>query len=100
MKIPRRIKVGTHWVKLRHVKKLPDAIGYVEVSTNTIWIAKNNPSGSPVPESMQAETLLHEVMHYLSIQAGYGIQEAKCTAFASGLIGVIRENRLDFLNVE
>jgi len=100
MKIPDKIKIGAHTIKVNVHDCIDDStnIGEVQVATNTIALARKTPDGGIIPESMRTETLLHEILHYISIQAGYGIQEGKCTAYASSLLGVLRDNNIDLLD--
>jgi hypothetical protein len=97
MKIPKTIKIGGHKVKIIIVDKLKNDIadcGMCQVAANKIWIATHTPDDEIIPLEIQVETLLHEILHFLSIQGGFGVQEKIVTSFASGLYQVIKDNKL------
>ena len=98
MKIPATLKIGGHEVKVKRVQRIEGGtlMAQVNVSMNTILIAKQIDGSAMLPESMVAEGLLHEIIHYILLQNGYGVAEKMVTSLASGLFQVIRENKLNF----
>ena len=98
MKIPATLKIGGHEVKVKRVQRIEGGtlMAQVNVSMNTILIAKQIDGSAMLPESMVAEGLLHEIIHYILLQNGYGVAEKMVTSLASGLFQVIRENNLQF----
>ncbi len=102
MKIPSILKIGGHEVMVKRVQKIDGGalMAQVKVSMNTILIAKQISGSAMLPESMVAEGLLHEIIHYILLQNGYGISEKMVTSLAAGLFQVIRENGLNFGRVK
>jgi len=101
MIIPGTIKIGGHSVKISQVKMIKngDRIAEVRTSQNVIRVADFYIDDGPkikVPESMKAEALLHEIIHYVLLQAGYPESEKLTCVLASGLFQVLRDNALSF----
>ena len=98
MKIPAKLKIGVHEVKVKRVQKIEGGalIAQVHVAMNTINVARQIIGSAMLPESMIAEGLLHEIIHYILLQNGYGVAEKMVASLAAGLFQVIRENNLDF----
>lgn len=97
MKIPKKLKIGGHWVKILQVDKLPAEIadcGMSQVATNKIWIARKMEDGEKIPEDVQLEVLLHEVTHHILMQAGYGTKEGIVTAIGAGFYQVLHDNKI------
>lgn len=102
MKIPLSIKIGAHDVSVERPdsnedigEKNGEDLGDTLVAQNRIRVCSKY-DGNDVPESMQAEIFLHEIIHYILFQAGYGTCEGEVCAAAGGLLQVIRDNNLDF----
>jgi hypothetical protein len=102
MKIPATLKIGGHEVRVKRVQRLEGGalMAVADVSMNTISIARQINGASMLPESMVAEGLLHEIIHYILLQNGYGVSEKMVTSLAAGLFQVIRENGLNFGRVK
>lgn len=101
MKIPQTLKIGGHEVKVKTVKQIEagDRTAQVRTSQNIIWVAdtyRDEGKKIVIPESMRAEGLLHEIIHYVLLQNGYGVLEKMTTSLASGMFQVLRDNNLDF----
>jgi hypothetical protein len=104
MKIPKRIKVSSHTIKIRRLKKIKEpamitSYGYADLANNEIVLCKEY-NGKPLPESMQSEVLLHELLHVISALYGIPLVEGKVNQLAAILLQVIRFNKLNFLSEE
>jgi len=102
MKIPKQIKVSSHKVRIKRLKKIKEpsmmtAMGYADLANNEIVLCREY-SDSPVPESMQAEVFLHEILHIISNLYGIVLPEGKVNQLAAALLQVIRDNKLNFLD--
>lgn len=92
MKIPETIKIGANIITV--VLKPHYAIdstcngGWAMWEKNTLILADD------MPEDRTATTLLHEILHFLNIY----FEEKEATNISEGLMQIIRDNNIDFLN--
>lgn len=102
MKIPRTLKICGHVVKVRIVKTIkgPMAgnLGYADLNHNEIVLCKEY-EGKPLEESMRAEVFLHETIHMIGQIYGIPLNEKTVRQSSGALFQVIRDNKLDFVNV-
>jgi hypothetical protein len=99
VKIPKKIRINSHEIDVIKVEHLPDCIANVDVAACTIKIGETcGENKVVVAESMVAEGFLHEIIHFITISNGFGISEKICTCVAHNLLGIIRNNELDFLD--
>jgi len=99
MKIPDQIKINSHIVHIERVEHLSDRIAEIEVASLVIHLARTcGDDKVVVAESMTAEGLLHEIIHFITISNGYGVAEKLCTCIAHNLLGIIRDNKLNLLD--
>lgn len=54
--------------------------------------------GESIPESREAMLLLHEILHEISESMCANLTERQVGMLACGLLTVLRENQLDFLD--
>jgi hypothetical protein len=106
MKIPRRIKVAGHWIKIVQAKKctfkiLPTKIqlGESDNLDNTITLRLKF-AGDNISESNIAETFLHEIIHVIDHKFNLGLKEDSVYKLSQGLFAVIRDNKINFLSEE
>lgn len=103
MKIPPILKIGAHYVDVV-ITDTPlqldgcesDALGTARYATNRIEIRSVSPEGDAVPESVIADTLLHEILHLASCTYGLDLEESQVMGVSGALLGIIRDNGLDF----
>lgn len=91
MKIPSSVKVGScvYRIERRSYQTESDMDGgYCDWENNVIFVASN------MPEDRQAVTFLHELLHAINIY----LSEVEVTAISEGLMQVIKDNKIDFLN--
>lgn len=103
MKIPRSIKISSHRIKIRQVKKIKETamqgcLGYADLTRNEIYLRTHDDKGEPLPESMIAECLLHEILHHISNLHGIPQPEKNVNQLAAAIVHVIRANKLNFLD--
>ena len=105
MKIPKRIKVGGHWVKVEYpyeFQERADCNGIAEVDEKRIRLTDRGVG--KYPESSVAETLLHEILHHVCHSATAAISinddERQHAAFTKALFQVLVDNKLDFRDVK
>jgi hypothetical protein len=104
MKIPKTLKIGAHQVAIvKHESinddEYGDCCGLARMDSLVIELAGKVSYGD-LPETKQAETFLHEIIHFVSHNAGLDLKERQILGLAHGLFQVIRENKLDFINVK
>ena len=98
MKIPDQLKIGGHIVQVKLESDLPTMSGHMGDS----WNAHNSIRICTIyPESQQAETLLHEILHHLMNNLGNPYKEGIHTeqnveALAQVMFQVLRDNKLNF----
>ncbi len=102
MIIPDRLKVGGHVVRIVKTDDMPIMSGNMGQSWNAYNSIKIN---THYPESQQAETLMHEILHHVMTNLGYFYKkddsnaihsEQTVEALAQGLFQVLRDNKLSF----
>jgi Zn-dependent peptidase ImmA (M78 family) len=102
MRIPDTLKIGGHIVKIDKTDDMPTMSGNMGQSWNAYNSIKIN---THFPESQQAITLVHEILHHLMSNLGYIYKKEDATvihseqtveALAQGLFQVLRDNNLDF----
>ena len=111
MEIPKELKIGGHMIKI----KIEDDVVRManERQMGDSWSAYNSIRVCSVyPESQQAETLLHEILHHIMDNLGYEYVETKdvegkeihteqtVEGLAQWLFQVLRDNKLKFYNEE
>ena len=99
MKIPKKIKIASHEIKIRRQKKSDDAtlaFGYADLAHNEIVIFREF-GGKLLEESTVAETFLHEILHQVAQLYGINLKEREINQIAAGLLQVIRDNKINFL---
>jgi hypothetical protein len=104
MKIPNRVKIGGHWVKVKKEDDIPAMGGNMGDS----WNAHNSIRICTIyPESQQAATFLHEILHHIFNNLGLEYKkddacaihsERNTEAIAEALFQALRDNKLDFSN--
>jgi len=98
MKIPNKIKIGGHFVNVNKVDDMPKMNGNMGSSWNSYNSIRVNTN---YPESQQAVTLLHELLHHILQNLGHASKEGIHTetnveAISQALFQVLRDNKLDF----
>ena len=105
MRIPKQTRILGHPVQSYFARKaleLDDcemALGLAHLFTNKIGICTAM-DGEAISESIVAEAYMHEICHHISAKLGLELIESQIAGMACGLLQVIRDNRLDFLNTE
>jgi hypothetical protein len=75
------------------------ALGCAHLLTNQIGIC-HKVEDAYVSESMTTEAFLHEIFHHVSSKLGMGLEEIQIAGMSCGLLHVLRDNKLDFLNTD
>jgi Zn-dependent peptidase ImmA (M78 family) len=95
LKIPSTIKILGHEIKVVYEDKVilegKEVCGYADIDQNIIHL-----QGKNLPESMQALTLLHEILHFISHLQGKKTTEEMVEFWSANLFPVIRDNNLRF----
>jgi len=95
MKIPSKIKISGHDIKIVKKKNLfsdgERVWGLAYLHLNKIELATDL-----LPESKIAETFIHEVLHIICAIHGISITEKENQAIALSLFQVLRDNKLKF----
>jgi hypothetical protein len=103
MKIPKQIKISGHVIKVFKKRNLEmngtPCLGLSYLAQNMIELASHI-HGEKVPESKQAETFMHEIGHFINSIHSIGLNEKKNDEIALAFFQVIRDNRLNFLDME
>lgn len=105
MKIQSRIKILGHPIRVScvgHALETEDcsqAVGLAHLVTNRISLSRKF-DADEVAESVVAETYLHEIAHHVNTKLGLGMEEGQISGISCGLLQVIRDNRIDFLDTE
>lgn len=87
MKIPKKLKIGAHTVKIEMTNETPsNADGSWSSEDNTIQLKTR------LPQTQLECTLLHEIIHALNIS----IDEVTCEFLAQGLYQVLKDNKMRF----
>lgn len=101
MKIPKRLKIGGHYVQVKNCRDIVSDDGRVKylgksfTSENLIVLAHEY-DGRELPKSTVDETFLHEIVHVVETNAGLNLKEGQVNALASGLYQVLKDNKLSF----
>ena len=95
MRIPRKIKIGHHVVKVKFLKECVDekgkpADGMASPEKNEILIQKG------LQKNRRAEVFLHEALHIISGIYDVGLSERQVVLLANFIISLIKTNKLDF----
>lgn len=90
MKIPNKIKIGGHIIKIDISKELKDLNGQADTSTNTIRICKL------LPQSQKESTLIHEIFHFLNttFDGPDSITHALIDSLSEQLYQVLSDNKM------
>jgi hypothetical protein len=106
MKIPRKIKILAHPVKVRcydEILEHPDGdpcwgLAHKMSDKISICIAFSEQNGARVElsEASIADTFLHEIIHHIDSKLDLDLKENQVAGLACGLLQVIRDNKLDF----
>ena len=64
------------------------SMGRSDVMMGKITICKD------MPQDIQEQTLLHEILHIIDLNVGTKLTEEQVTALSAGLYSVIKENNL------
>ena len=100
MRIPKKIKIGAQKITVKTVDTLgDDDMGAFFPGTNELLLARKVSYGV-IPEDQMADTFLHEIIHAVNRNFGIGLTECQTAGLAGGLLQVIRDNNLDFLNTD
>jgi len=103
MKIPSKIKIGAAKIKVCIVKSLEldgsEVLGISNAAVSKMSISKSF-KGELCQEDSMADTFLHEIIHIISQNMGIGLTERQVAGVAGGLLMVIRDNKLDFRDME
>lgn len=95
MKIPDKIKIKGHEINIIKKEQVTlegkEVLGFANIDQNIIEIQSKN-----IPESLQAMTLLHEILHFNAHYEGISLSEKLVESISSGLFAVIRDNKLRF----
>jgi len=89
MKIPSKLKIGGHIVKVDCRQKLDGLNGKAVMETNTIHICKS------IAQSQKESTLIHEILHFLNSTLGesamgHSVQDS----LSEQLYQVLKDNNL------
>ncbi len=101
MKIPKRIKVAGHVIRVKFVTRLKSNAGKEEFygksshNRNEVIIARKN-FNDRLAEEHIASTFLHEVIHQVDNKYNVKLSEKQTTNLEIGLFQVLRDNKLNF----
>ena len=89
MKIPKKLKIGGHIIKIEINQELDGKNGETDWKTNTIKICKT------VPQSQKEGTLIHEIFHVLNTTLGENADHhALIDSLAEQFYQVLADNKL------
>ena len=93
MKIPRKLKIGGHWIEVTIRKESKDM--YTNTGTRAAWQNRLYIQGD-MAESKQWSTLFHEILHEIDWQLNLGIKdnEKVIDSLAEGIYQVLVDNNL------
>jgi uncharacterized protein YpuA (DUF1002 family) len=93
MKIPKRIKIGAHWIEVRMVSDGKNTEGSASYHNwyQLITIRKDGTS-----ESKQAECLLHEIIEAVNSLYQLNLKHFQINTLSEVLLQCIRDSNLDF----
>jgi len=93
MKIPKLIRVGGHDITIKLVKS-DDMKQSGDYDT---WYDVIRINMDSLPESSQAEILLHEILEAISKKYNLELEHKTLTIISESLFAIIRNNKLDFI---
>lgn len=101
MKIPEKLKIGGHEVKIipnYRFTQNSDLCGQTDYYQNEIRLSDIDQSGTPRAESPVSECFLHEIIHWVchTYCGQVQLEEKVLTALSEGLFQVLRDNKLHF----
>lgn len=105
MRIPKRISILGHPVFVYHrarpieIADEEQALGAAHVLTNQIGIC-TKVENDYIAESLKTEAFMHEILHHVDNKLGLDMSEDQVHGMALGMLQVIRDNRLNFLDTE
>jgi Zn-dependent peptidase ImmA (M78 family) len=95
MKLPRFLNICNHKYKIIYKKRIIkdncECLGYCDSDKHLIYIQKGM-----VP-TQKMEVIIHESLHAISHINNISLTEKSVNIMALGLLGFIRNNRLNFL---
>ena len=100
MKIPKRVRFVGRVYDVKHdvaCAEEHNAYGMVNFHTGLITLT---PRKAGVSEMEETDTLMHELLHIINHHYKIELTEDQIHFITLGLLGVIRENKLDFLGDE
>lgn len=103
MRIPKKLKAGATEYKVSMMKpgsirreepdgRHSDAWGFTSFKDEIMQIEEAS-------EQREATTFMHELVHVIANQYSLEIDERGTDCLAQGLLGIIRRNKLDFLDL-
>ena len=97
MRIPSRIRIGSAlWRVVVHERlelEGVECLGVTRQAQELIELGLTR-EGLRVTENCVADTLLHEVLHSVSLTYGLGLGERQISGLAGALLAVFRSNKL------
>jgi len=97
MKIPEKIKIGGHEIKIERVNtKDIDSAGEFNGFYDVIRLRIDHDS----VESCVAECFLHEIIEAIKMKNNLAIDHTHLTVLSEGLFQVMRDNKLNFSSEE
>ncbi len=100
MKIPKRIKIGGHWVDIileDDVIRDGDRklLGKADYNHKKIYLALNE-GGRRLKKSALGDVFLHELIHFVDSNASAGLDEKQIEQISIDLYAVLHNNKLRF----
>lgn len=95
MKIPKSVMVGGHRIRIK-IRTSKDVNGPGDYNDYHGLIRIRGEFD--IPESSQAETLLHEIIECIRAKNNLELDHTVLTVISESLFAVIRNNNLDFRN--
>lgn len=100
MKVPKKISAFGRTFYIEKDGVLTDRMGcwgFYDLMCDTVFL---KPRGEEFTEGREAQTLMHEFFHLVDENLSIGLTENQVQALAAGFLGVVRDNKLDFLSVD
>lgn len=92
MKLPKKIKIGGHTIKIKQVKS--DTLKNHGSYDN--WYKEIQINIDSTTESTQAEALLHEIIEAIKGVNNLDLDHKDLTVISENIFAVIRNNKIDF----